>query len=87
LKVLLDACVSPGAQRSLETAGHDVIWAGDWSEDPGARVATVSTLLTVGFSAATAFWKAHVVGWDRTRYRRRSVQGEFVVASITGPWW
>ena len=35
MKVLLDACVSPGAQRSLDAAGHDVIWAGDRSEDPG----------------------------------------------------
>jgi predicted nuclease of predicted toxin-antitoxin system len=35
LKVLLDACVSPKAKTELEAAGHDVVWAGDWTPDPG----------------------------------------------------
>jgi len=35
LKVLLDACVWKGALDTLVTAGHDVLWAGSWSEDPG----------------------------------------------------
>ncbi len=35
MKVLLDACVSPKAKTELESAGHEVVWAGDWSEDPG----------------------------------------------------
>ncbi len=35
MKVLLDACLSPPAKAQLEAAGHEVIWAGDWSEDPG----------------------------------------------------
>ncbi len=35
MKVLLDTCVWGGARNSLLTAGHDVVWAGDWSEDPG----------------------------------------------------
>jgi predicted nuclease of predicted toxin-antitoxin system len=35
MKVLLDACVWGGVRRDLEAAGHDVVWAGDWEEDPG----------------------------------------------------
>jgi len=35
LKVLLDACVWGGARDELEGAGHDVVWAGQWDEDPG----------------------------------------------------
>jgi predicted nuclease of predicted toxin-antitoxin system len=35
VKILLDSCVWGGARRSLIAAGHDVIWAGEWSEDPG----------------------------------------------------
>ncbi len=35
MKVLLDACLSPEAKSQLEAAGHDVVWAGDWREDPG----------------------------------------------------
>jgi predicted nuclease of predicted toxin-antitoxin system len=35
VKVLLDACVWGGAREELETRGHEVVWAGDWDEDPG----------------------------------------------------
>jgi predicted nuclease of predicted toxin-antitoxin system len=35
LKVLLDTCLSPGAKNELLAAGHDVVWSGDWPEDPG----------------------------------------------------
>lgn len=35
MKVLLDACVWGGACKELRVAGHDVVWAGDWEEDPG----------------------------------------------------
>ena len=35
MKVLLDACVWGGVRKSLRDAGHDVTWAGEWSEDPG----------------------------------------------------
>jgi predicted nuclease of predicted toxin-antitoxin system len=35
MKVLLDACVWGGAKRQLQDAGHDVVWAGDWPQDPG----------------------------------------------------
>ena len=35
MKLLLDTCVWGGAKRELKLAGHDVIWAGDWAEDPG----------------------------------------------------
>ena len=35
MKLLLDACVWGGAVETLEAAGHDVVWAGAWFEDPG----------------------------------------------------
>jgi len=35
MKVLLDSCVWGKVRGELESAGHDVVWAGDWSEDPG----------------------------------------------------
>ncbi|OIO89635.1 MAG: toxin-antitoxin system, toxin component, PIN family protein [Anaerolineae bacterium CG2_30_64_16] len=35
MKVLLDTCVWGGVRQSLSAAGYDVIWAGDWKEDPG----------------------------------------------------
>jgi predicted nuclease of predicted toxin-antitoxin system len=35
MKVLLDTCVWGGVRNALSAAGHDVIWTGDWDEDPG----------------------------------------------------
>lgn len=35
MKLLLDTCVWGGAVNVLVVAGHDVVWAGDWTEDPG----------------------------------------------------
>jgi predicted nuclease of predicted toxin-antitoxin system len=35
VKVLLDSCVWGGARVALAGHGHDVIWAGEWAEDPG----------------------------------------------------
>lgn len=35
MRLLLDACVWGGARGELEQAGHDVLWAGEWDEDPG----------------------------------------------------
>lgn len=35
MKVLLDTCVWGKASIALKAAGHDVVWAGDWPEDPG----------------------------------------------------
>ncbi len=35
MKVLLDTCVWGGAAKDLRSAQHDVIWAGEWEEDPG----------------------------------------------------
>jgi len=35
MKVLLDSCVWGGAKQALEAAGHDVIWSGEWLNDPG----------------------------------------------------
>lgn len=38
MKFLLDTCVWKGARDELESAGHDVVWAGDWQPDPGDAV-------------------------------------------------
>jgi len=35
VKLLLDTCVWGGAKTQLIATGHDVVWAGDWSQDPG----------------------------------------------------
>lgn len=35
MKILLDTCVWGGACKELDESGHDVIWSGDWTEDPG----------------------------------------------------
>lgn len=35
MKVLLDTCVWGGVRQALSDAGYDVIWTGDWDEDPG----------------------------------------------------
>lgn len=35
MRLLLDSCVWGKACEELKTAGHDVIWAGDWPIDPG----------------------------------------------------
>jgi predicted nuclease of predicted toxin-antitoxin system len=35
MKILLDSCVWGKAQLELKDAGHDVVWCGDWSNDPG----------------------------------------------------
>jgi predicted nuclease of predicted toxin-antitoxin system len=35
VKFLLDTCVWGKACNELCTAGHDVVWAGEWPNDPG----------------------------------------------------
>ena len=35
MKVLLDTCVWGQSRAEIEEHGHDVVWAGDWDEDPG----------------------------------------------------
>ena len=35
MKVLLDTCVWGGVRQGLEARGHDVVWVGDWADDPG----------------------------------------------------
>lgn len=35
MKILLDTCVWGGAVEVLRSAGHEVVWAGHWDEDPG----------------------------------------------------
>lgn len=35
MRLLLDSCVWGGGKPVLEGGGHDVVWAGEWEEDPG----------------------------------------------------
>ncbi len=35
MKVLLDSCICGRARVELDAAGHDVVWVGDWPQDPG----------------------------------------------------
>jgi predicted nuclease of predicted toxin-antitoxin system len=35
MKLLLDTCVWGLAAARLRSEGHDVVWAGEWPEDPG----------------------------------------------------
>ena len=35
MKLLLDTCVWGGVLNTLIDLGHDAVWAGHWSEDPG----------------------------------------------------
>jgi len=35
VKLLLDTCVSGIARDELAAASHDVIWSGEWPQDPG----------------------------------------------------
>jgi predicted nuclease of predicted toxin-antitoxin system len=35
MKLLLDTCVWGGVKKILEEARHDVVWGGDWDQDPG----------------------------------------------------
>lgn len=35
MKILLDTCVWGGTRQQLEALGYNVIWTGDWTEDPG----------------------------------------------------
>jgi predicted nuclease of predicted toxin-antitoxin system len=35
MKLFLDTCVSGHAFFELRSAGHDLVWSGEWPEDPG----------------------------------------------------
>jgi predicted nuclease of predicted toxin-antitoxin system len=35
MRLLLDTCVWGGVQTEVKDAGHNVVWSGDWAEDPG----------------------------------------------------
>jgi len=35
VKLLIDTCISGSVRDVLQAAGHDVVWTGDWLQDPG----------------------------------------------------
>lgn len=37
MKILLDSCVWGPVAAELRDRDHEVVWAGDWDEDPGDR--------------------------------------------------
>lgn len=37
MNILLDSCVWGGVRTELAATGHDVVWTGDWPEDPAMR--------------------------------------------------
>jgi predicted nuclease of predicted toxin-antitoxin system len=37
VKLLLDTCVWGGATQALLDRGHDVVWTGEWGEEPGDK--------------------------------------------------
>ncbi len=38
MKVLLDSCIAGIAAETVRLAGHETVWAGDWSKDPGDQM-------------------------------------------------
>lgn len=34
MKVLLDTCIAAQASQVVRDAGHDVVYSGDWTQDP-----------------------------------------------------
>jgi predicted nuclease of predicted toxin-antitoxin system len=44
MKLLLDTCIWGGAADALRMQGHDVVWSGDWDEDPGDEVILTTAL-------------------------------------------
>jgi len=37
VRLLLDSSIWPRTAEALRSMGHDVVWVGDWSHDPGDR--------------------------------------------------
>ncbi len=35
MKLFLDSCIGRKVKIELINAGHDVVWSGDWDQDPG----------------------------------------------------
>jgi cell filamentation protein len=68
VKLLLDTCVWGGIRAGLISAGHDVVWAGEWKEDPGDD----------------EFWHALIVmAAYSSRWTRISANSQLCTASLT----
>lgn len=90
MKLLLDACVWPGASAELAAHGHDVVWAGDFPESPAddeilalalAEGRVVVTLDKDFGELAVVFGKAHA-GIIRIVNFRISRQAPVCLAAI-----
>ena len=44
MRLLLDSSLSPNTLKELRSAGHDVVWVGDWAEDPGDEAILVTAV-------------------------------------------
>ncbi len=81
MKLLLDTCIWGGAADALRMQGHDVVWSGDWDEDPGDEVILTTALAqgrvlianprrVVRFLTALASIRS-----TRSRLRARAMEG------------
>ncbi|WP_414619992.1 DUF5615 family PIN-like protein [Calothrix sp. CCY 0018] len=70
MKLLLDSCVPGGLKTQFLNAGYDVVWTGDWNEDPGdeeilatafreGRILITLLLLYVSRTLQNLFFKIH----------------------------
>ncbi len=50
MKLLLDTCIWDGAADVVRAGGHDVIWSGNWDQDPETKNFSTSPLPKVEFS-------------------------------------
>ena len=91
MKVLLDSCVWGRAIGEVEAQGHDVIWAGDWPQDPGddailARAFAerrVLVTLDKDFGDLAVVKREPHAGIVRLVGVRATEQARYVVAALT----
>lgn len=84
MKLLLDSCVWGGAKEFLASAGHDVDWVGERSEDPGDesilseahRNAQILVSLDKDFGDLAVLWGAPHHGIVTTRQYSRPTARE-----------
>ena len=91
MKLLLDACVWGGARAPLVSAGHDVVWAGDWAHDPSdeeiiawtASEARILVTLDKDFGELAVVRRMPHTGIVRIVGQRAEQQGPTVLAVLT----
>jgi predicted nuclease of predicted toxin-antitoxin system len=90
VKLLLDACVWGGALATVRAAGHDVVWAGEWDENPSddeivaraAREARTLVTLDKDFGELAVVHRLPHAGIVRLVGFRASDQGPKIVETV-----